>query len=176
MEIKRRIDLIKLLPKNPVTCEIGVAEGNFSRDMCEQWSPSKHYLVDNWGTLQVPGDGSSPQEWHNRNYDSCMEKMKPFEEIIEVLRGPSWNMAQFVKDGTLDLLYIDGDHSFDGVIKDLSTWAQKVKKGGIIAFHDYENRDYGVKDAVQIFAKGIQAKVNLIPELSWEDAGAWVRV
>jgi hypothetical protein len=173
MEIKHRIDLIKLLPKNPITCEIGVAEGNFSRDICQQWKPTKHYLVDNWGTLSGTGDGSFPQDWHDKNYQSAMKKMIPFEEIIEVLRGASWNMAQLVPRETLDLLYLDANHTYDGVMKDLEAWAGKVKKGGVIAFHDYENQDYGVKAAVNAFASRTKTKVHLIPELKWEDAGAY---
>jgi hypothetical protein len=43
MEIKYRKDLNKLLPQNPVTCEVGVAEGFFSRDILELWKPSHHY-------------------------------------------------------------------------------------------------------------------------------------
>lgn len=176
MEIKHRIQLIELLPANPVTCEVGVAEGNFSRDICQQWLPSRHYLVDNWGTMSGTGDGSFPQKWHEKNLKSARDKMKPFEAIAEFLRGPSWQMQQFVKDQTLDFLYLDANHSYVGVMKDLAAWHPKVKKGGVIAFHDYEMPEYGVKEAVNLFSATYRYEIHLIPELKLEDAGAWLRV
>ena len=36
----------------------------------------------------------------------------------------------------IDFLFIDGDHSYEGVKKDFETYSPLVRKGGIIAFHD----------------------------------------
>jgi hypothetical protein len=174
MEIKYRLDLYKLLPKNPVTCEIGVAEGNFSLDICTVWKPSRHYLVDNWSPIGVSGDGSFPQEWHNANHASAVAKMLPFKEVAVFLRGPSWHMAEHVADNTLDILYLDADHSYEGVKKDLEAWYPKVKDGGVIAGHDFINEAYGVRQAVEEFANRNAIKVNVIPENKDEDAGFWM--
>ena len=38
--------------------------------------------------------------------------------------------------GMVDLLFIDGDHRYDGVRKDFEMYSPLVRKGGIIAFHD----------------------------------------
>jgi len=38
--------------------------------------------------------------------------------------------------GALDLLFIDGDHSYEGVKKDFEMYQKLVRKGGLIAFHD----------------------------------------
>jgi predicted O-methyltransferase YrrM len=52
------------------------------------------------------------------------------------------------------LLFIDGDHSYAGVKRDLE-WIKLVKPGGIIAFHDYnDNKKYGVKKAVDEYLAG----------------------
>jgi hypothetical protein len=174
MEIKRRIDLIKLLPENPVTCEIGVAEGNFSEDICRVWKPATHYLVDNWGTIGTVGDGAFDQEWHTANFKAAKERMRKFP-CANFLRGPSHRMAQHVKDRELDLLYIDGDHSFEGVLLDLEHWKDKVKKGGIIAFHDFKMPQYGVTEAVYTFALKEGFDVNFILEERVEDTGAWIK-
>lgn len=37
---------------------------------------------------------------------------------------------------TIDLLFIDGDHSYSGVVKDIALWTPLVKPGGVVAFHD----------------------------------------
>ena len=47
----------------------------------------------------------------------------------------------------IDLVHIDGDHSYEGCKADINRWTPWVRKGGIVAFHDYNSGD-GVKDAV----------------------------
>ena len=39
----------------------------------------------------------------------------------------------------IDFLWIDGDHSYEGVKKDIYHWTPLVKKGGFICFHDYRD-------------------------------------
>lgn len=50
----------------------------------------------------------------------------------------------------IDLLFIDGDHSFEGVLKDILTWLPRVKSGSNILFHDYDSHT-GVTEAVDVF-------------------------
>jgi len=52
------------------------------------------------------------------------------EEVKKILNG-----------NQLDFLFIDGDHSYDGVKKDFEMYSTLVRKGGIIAFHDIINND-----------------------------------
>jgi predicted O-methyltransferase YrrM len=40
--------------------------------------------------------------------------------------------------GLVDLCFIDGDHSREGVRGDIDAWLPRVKPGGLLAFHDYE--------------------------------------
>jgi hypothetical protein len=42
-----------------------------------------------------------------------------------------------VTNGSLDFVYIDGNHRFEQVVADLAAWAPKVRPGGIVAGHDY---------------------------------------
>ena len=54
----------------------------------------------------------------------------------------------------LDVIYIDGDHRYDFVLKDIELSLRKIKKNGIISGHDYNNNDIGVINAVnKIFGK-----------------------
>lgn len=50
--------------------------------------------------------------------------------------GAAWNK------GEIDLLFVDGDHSATGLNADLNAWLPHVKKGGIIALHDYGSNDW----------------------------------
>lgn len=63
-------------------------------------------------------------------------------------------------DDSIDLLFIDGDHTYEAVKRDLELWSPKVKSGGIILMHDMGKGSgahylhYEVARAVQEFAEG----------------------
>lgn len=61
----------------------------------------------------------------------------------------SWVAASQFADASLDLVYIDGDQTYEGVCKDLAAWYPKVKKGGVICGDDIGW--VGVKRAVDEF-------------------------
>lgn len=170
MEIKYRKDLHLLLPNKPVVAEIGCAEGLFSLDILK-WGTSLLYMVDMWECHpEFPGDAGSPQEWHSKNFDEAMNRVEGYN--VKVLRGSSVSMAHYVTDGSLDLVYIDACHSYECVLNDLKAWTPKVKKGGIVAGHDFLNPDYGVYQAVQEFRKDFHTILEDKPV----DAGFWFRV
>jgi hypothetical protein len=71
----------------------------------------------------------------------------------EVLVGDSGKLWQrFV--GPVHLLFIDGDHSYRGVARDIAGWVPKVAPGGVVAFHDFKTepkvaaKHAGIKQAV----------------------------
>lgn len=168
-KIKYRRDLHRLLPKEPVIAEIGVAEGYFSADMLS-WG-GKVYMVDVWETSNFPGDAGSDQQWHNLNYQAAMSRVKKYGDKAIVLRGPSVRMAQYVPDHTLDMVYLDACHAYQCVLDDLNAWFGKVKAGGLIAGHDYMMPQYGVYDAVNLFCSQHNFRPVTIVEDKNEDAG-----
>lgn len=49
------------------------------------------------------------------------------------------NSTTYIYKGPkLDFLLVDGDHTFEGVVKDIVNWIEHVKSGGLIFFHDFE--------------------------------------
>lgn len=54
-----------------------------------------------------------------------------------MIRALSHEVADLFADESLDYVYIDGNHAYDYVKLDLETWYPKLKKGGILAGHDY---------------------------------------
>lgn len=121
--------------------EIGVWRGAYSASFCEA-SPAMHMLcVDPWRSYQA---------WLDTKNDMPVDKATAFiEEAYQqararldplnctIVREFSVAAARGVPDRSLDFVYIDGNHVFEAVIEDLTAWSPKVKKGGLIAGHDY---------------------------------------
>jgi hypothetical protein len=64
--------------------------------------------------------------------------------------------APLIPDGSVDLIFVDADHSYDGCLADCRAWWPKVKPGGgWLGWHDYLNSDrrfaFGVNQAVDEF-------------------------
>lgn len=63
------------------------------------------------------------------------------ENLVSKIRGNSWKMAKKIKNNSVDLVFIDADHSYESVTKDIGAYLPKVKKGGIISGHDALNKN-----------------------------------
>lgn len=84
-------------------------------------------------------------------YDEYLKNIEPMKEYIHTIKGSSHEVHTQFKDESIDFVFIDGDHNYDAVLKDLQCWYPKVKKGGIISGHDYMWVDARVKRAVDSF-------------------------
>lgn len=156
-----RYDLVHLLPRNGKVAEIGVAEGEFSRHLLAAGQSELH-LIDPWETQE--GDYSEDPN----NVDKSTQDTR-YENIVASFRSEIEKKSVFVHrmyssdavknfaDGELDWVYIDGDHTYDGVYRDLVSYAPKVSDEGFICGHDYTNHavarsyKFGVVDAVNHF-------------------------
>jgi hypothetical protein len=144
-----RFKLLELLPKNAIVAELGVANGDFSQKIWDITSPQKFHIIDFWGSSR---------------YNTTLKKnvLKRFEDQItegkvEINLGLSTGVVSSFKDDYFDWIYIDTDHSYLTTKEELELYAPKMKKGGIIAGHDFVvgnmigmNR-YGVMEAVYEF-------------------------
>ena len=146
------VDLIQLeCPETDVTvAEIGVRGGRSGAHMLKYCSKIKTlYGVD----LRKPDAERSPIWKHDR---------------VRFIQGWSHEVAEQFEDRSLDLCFIDADHSESSVRADLAAWAPKVKPGGILAGHDYGSKNHvGVKIAVDDFFKTHPHPVHLDADKVW---------
>jgi hypothetical protein len=63
-----------------------------------------------------------------------------------LLRGPFSDALRHFGDGAIDLLHIDGRHTYDDVRSDFEIWRSKLSSSGVVLFHDtnVRERDFGV--------------------------------
>ncbi len=147
---KRRWDaIIERVPKGVklVGCEVGVWQGRTSRKLLEALPNLFLYLVDRWCVPPL-GDtywqGSvemvrSTQKEFDKVYNDTLKAVKAFKGRYKIIKKDSIIAAFEIPDNSLDFCFLDGDHSYPGISKDISAWLLKVKKGGLICGHDYEN-------------------------------------
>lgn len=83
--------------------------------------------------------------WRNENiefarnvdvYSRFQQNTAAYAGIITPLRGRSAEAGLEWHGGPIDALFIDGDHSFEGVVADIRAWVPHVKSGGLLLFHD----------------------------------------
>lgn len=164
------VDLMKQLNLPLRAAEIGVAEGRFSEDLLVRGLETL-YMVDVWEHLDQAGDASQDQRWHDKNYRDAKNKVKRFGGKAVFLKGLSTFMANEVPDNSLGMIHLDGDHSYEGVMKDLHSWYPKLVAGGICSGHDFLVENYGVNRAVKEFANFYGKEVFTMSEDNPVDAG-----
>ena len=94
-----------------------------------------------------------------------------FEGRAKLLREKSWDAADQFEDQSLDLVYIDGDHTYEGVVKDLAAWFPKVKKSGMFCGDDIGWP--GVKKAVDEFFIRLGKEYQIITKNGYESMPAF---
>ena len=123
--------------------EVGVFKAQFSKHLLENW-PGKLWLVDPWRAFDDEEgyiDSSNHKE-HQTAYLEAMQNIEGYESRAFMLRGLSSDMSSRFEDGSLDLVYIDGNHAYEWVKEDIELWWPKLKPGGILAGHDYLDMDW----------------------------------
>jgi len=95
----------------------------------------------------------------------CISNLAPLIEKgkVEVIRGKSDDVINTLQHlrGTVDMVFIDGDHVYDAVKRDIMNYKPLIRPGSILCGHDY---DRGVKKAVD----------ELLPDAKSADGTIWV--
>lgn len=141
--------------------EIGVWTGEFSEQLCASIPGLRITCVDPWQQYPDYTEGKNDQARLDKAFQATLSRMAIYPHTI--LRMPSVEAAVYVEDGSLDFVYIDGNHAEAFVRQDLEAWYPKVRAGGVMSGHDYElkakHKHVEVKQAVDKFAEahGIDA-------------------
>jgi hypothetical protein len=160
-----RDDLLRKLARGGVGAEIGVFRGDFSERILLIARPRRLHLIDPWKfepgaayDQSLYGRGHvSGQAAMDAIHDSVRERFDHEIQVGTVMlhRSGSAEAAAQFDDGYFDWVYIDGNHLYEFVLRDLENYSLKVKPGGYIAGDDYGVRGWwldGVTRAVEEFA------------------------
>lgn len=130
--------------------EIGVYYGDASKQFRAAWPECDLYLVDPWMRYTEYGqDGGNV--WANDVEEGYKTVLKTFEgdSKTHIMRCTSTDAAAKIPPN-LDIVFIDGNHSYQYVSTDIRTWLPKIRSGGLLCGHDYERHGdaLGVRKAV----------------------------
>lgn len=165
--LPNRLELIKMLPKNTIVTEVGVAFGDFSNLILNTMQPTKFVAIDIfrlheevvYGGMQYSGvlnkekfKGLNHFDWYSKRFEKNLNNGQ-----LEIKKGISWEILRSYPDRYFDMIYIDADHRYESVKKDIQAAKRKIKNKGVIIFNDYVLFDltisyfYGVPKAVNEF-------------------------
>lgn len=117
-----------------VGAEVGVYKGAFTEKFCEVGL--KMYAIDPWISYKGAGRTQQDQVRQDFLYGHTQRTLALFKDCT-IIRAPSMDALKQFKDGSLDFVYLDGDHSFRYIAEDLVEWSKKVRSGGAVSGHDY---------------------------------------
>ena len=149
-----RTELLRRMPTQAVVAEIGVNEGDFSQKILTLCQPFKLVLIDVWAS----------RRYHGGLFEKVKNRFAAQLQSgqMEIIRDLSFGAIAACPDAHFDWVYLDTDHTYDTTRRELELLRPKMKKGGIIAGHDYifgnwdDGHRYGVIEAVREFCLAYQ--------------------
>ena len=81
-------------------------------------------------------------------FSEITKNLSPLNGLYNIVKKPSLQASMEYKDNSLDGVFIDGNHEYENVKADILAWMPKIRKGGILAGHDYCNGWQSVVRAV----------------------------
>ena len=157
-------------PKNFI--EVGVFQGVTSRNICEKLYEinKENFLfhgIDIFEDTNINIDNKEMTIKHNKisnpfkhlifniilkknlfSIDSIYSFLKKFKNNVLLYKGFSETQLPKIDMSKIDMVFLDGGHSYETVRSDLSLILKGIKKNKIIICDDYDQVDYGVKKAV----------------------------
>lgn len=165
--------------RNLKIAEIGAFEGSFAKVILDAFPDCHLSLVDLWQTENNDFYYSTRSGTVEQAYEVAKKRFAHLPNV-KMCKGNSSDVSRDFQDESLDIVYIDADHSYQGALKDLVTWFPKVKHGGIISGHDWdanpsmpEYHMFGVEAALRNFVKDVEC-LKLTNE-SYHKSWYWVK-
>ena len=130
--------LLEYLPTGGIVCEVGTQHGNFARHILDICTPTALHLID-------------------ISFELLRDDVRT-HACVTLHQGSSKDVMAALPDNSFDWIYIDGDHSYQGVKADIDVAMSKVKPGGYLVFNDFARiviaglGAFGVHGAVCEFA------------------------
>ncbi len=155
--------LIETLPSNAKVLEMGVFHGRGLIYLAKH-SDFEIYGVDSFVANVTPyltDDIKTDRDF----YEACVSNLFKFDvqRKVTLVALDSERASKLFPDQSLDCVFIDGEHSYEPVMRDIALWKPKVKPGGYLSGDDYGEPWGGVIKAVdELFPER-----TIVPNWTW---------
>ncbi len=157
-QLAYRADLCRFLLPDSIAVELGVAEGHFSEEILKSKNISHLYSIDMYAGDRGHDVGQ---------YKQAFRRLSQFRGRTTLLKMRFDEALDLFDDESIDLLYVDGyAHTGEEGGKTFLDWYPKVKRGAIIAGHDFGPDFPLVVQAVQRFCSLARLELHVINDRS----------
>jgi predicted O-methyltransferase YrrM len=153
--------LLANMPEDGTFVELGAWLGKSSAYLCDKATSQQITIVDSFKGTADYLDSFYQLAKTQDIYKLFLKNMG--DRNYKVIKSTSKAASKKFADESLDVVFIDLDHSYEAVKEDIRLWLPKVKKGGYIAGDDYQENWKGV----------IQAVDELLPHATFMD-DCWI--
>lgn len=171
----RAAEILSRIGANAKGAELGVWRGGLSSRLLVR-KDVHLIMVDGWGkardSYRQSGDllADADAAVQARNKERAILATQFAEDRRTIIEADTVDAALGVEDGSLDFVFVDADHSYDGCRADIEAWLPKLKPGALLCGHDYDHPDYpgwGVKRAVDELASCLGLLVEIGVDRTW---------
>jgi SAM-dependent methyltransferase len=134
--------------------ELGVLHGHTTRHLLKTCPALRMLAVDTWQpgdpALDTPDNGQRRTTADNgyRSYADVdmdaahrgvLDIAGEFPRRLQIMRMPTWQAAELVPSASLCFVFVDADHTAEGVERDIRAWAHTLKPNGWLLGHDWDH-------------------------------------
>ena len=121
-------DMVAKFPSGSFFVEVGVFKGqSLSYLIVEMINANKEFSIIGVDLFVMP----------EISVDIVNSNLAPVRGKFNLITGDSEEVANSFENESLDFVFIDAEHAYENIKKDILVWMPKVKNGGILAGHDY---------------------------------------
>jgi len=152
-------------------CEIGVHRGGTSKALMEAFPELLLMMVDPWLPYPDARLGNVSLDTIRARMQESIDVTENVEQQRVLVLGTSDRVSKFVGRRLLDFVYIDGNHLYDSVFNDIAIWHPRVRRGGLVCGHDFNEainwKRNGVCKAVRRYCEECKIEFQLDPCSIW---------
>lgn len=127
-----------------VGCWKGKSTAYLAAAIKRSGKPITLYAVDTWlGSWNRPSLLKEVRKHGGDMFPTWRENMRKAGvlDVVTPIREPSLQAVNHFQDGTLDFVFLDGDHSFANVVEEIRQWSPKLKTDGVLAGDDFDQEE-----------------------------------
>jgi predicted O-methyltransferase YrrM len=138
--------------------EIGVAAGDNALSILRELPIERLFLIDPY----IPYEDWWGHADYSADYAIAHTKLAEYPQVVWLRKTSESAIREFRNEGAVDFVYIDGDHSYESVKKDITLYYPLIRKNGLIGGHDYTPYYETVMRAVNEFAEGAKLELHKV--------------